>query len=1286
GSGGDATPYHSMSPTAAIAQPQLVTSPMVQPLFNSPALSLALVCISISTSLMCKPKMEGLGEMGLMGRIRDDEYESSDNLEGASRDDQDAPAPSAKSMRKKKYHRHTPYQIQELESSFKRNPHPDEKERLELGKKLSLESKQVKFWFQNRRTQMKTQLERHENAMLKQQNDKLRIENISMKEAMRNPICSSCGSSAILGEVPMEEHHLRIENARLKDELNRICVLANKFLGRPISSLASPMHPVMSNSGLELAVGRNSFDGLGLIDTSLPMGLDFFNALSAVPPAKPENGMSNVEIPFEKSMFLELALAAMDELVKLAQIDNPLWYRSSSGAEEVLNHEEYVRTFPPCIGMKPNGFITDATRASGIIFINSLALVETLMDANRWAEMFTGMIGRASTFDVVSSGMGGTRNGGLQLMHAEIQVVSPMVPVRQVTFIRFSKQHAEGLWAVVDVSVDAIREASNPHTSVYCRRLPSGFVVQDMPNGYAKVTWVEHSEYDESGVQHIFRPLVRSGMGFGAQRWVATLQRQCECLAAIMSSSVPGEDHPVTCKTAITVSGKRSVAKLAQRMTRNFCAGVCATYHKWELVQVGNIGEDARLMIRNGTNNPGEPQGVVLSATMSVWMPVTRQCLFDLLQDERLRSQWDVLSHGGPMQQMVCISKGQDRGNSISLLRSGAAANNGNQNSMLILQETSTDSSGSLIVYAAVDIPGMNVVMSGGESDCVAFLPSGFSIVPDCFAVSGGPDTACNGTSAKEEEGGSGNGNGNGNGNGCLLTVGFQILVNSLPAAKLTMESVDTAKLCKRVSSQERTAGDPCTAGGSDPSKRSKMRNFFSHSTIISRQKAPTPTKFTVTSTRPMSQSTSIPKKQERIRDHGYDNYMEIHKKVIKTLKFQDMILSQPNSMVSIHRLGALAGRQGFKKLEPGQFILKFPHVFEIYEHPVQRILYCRLTRKAHLQIQQENDALMAQLPDAVTRLRKLVMLSNTGRLRLEHVRIARKDFGLPDDFEFSVVLKHPQFFRLFDAKETRNKYIEIVDKDPDLSVCAIEREREREYRERGADAEDIRFSFIVNFPPGFKTGKYYKIAVWKWQRLPYWSPYEDVSGYDMRSLEAQKRMEKRAVATIHELLSLTVEKKITLERIAHFRAAMDLPNKLKHFLLQHQGIFYISTRGNHGKLHTVFLREAYRKGELIEPNDLYLARRRLVELIMLSPRKARMDGEMTNYRRDRLRPEMGDVQDDYVDGHCVRFGDTDNIRQLGKGKEDSDCDMDCEGDSYYTDEDDDCDDSLGVEDSHVAE
>lgn len=226
---------------------------------------------------------------------------------------------------------------------------------------------------------IKTQLERHENSILKQENDKLRIENISMKEAMRNPICETCGSPAILGEVPIEQHHLMIENARLKDELSRLGILASKFLGRNNGS----MPPTMCSSKLDLAVGRNEFCGLNSMDPAMPLGLDFgrmSNAFSVMPPPPTMNTLS-FDAPFDKSLFLELALAGMDELIKLAQLDSPLWLRSLEGNGESLNIDEYTKTFSPCIGVKPGHFVTEGTRATGSVMINSMALVETLMDA-----------------------------------------------------------------------------------------------------------------------------------------------------------------------------------------------------------------------------------------------------------------------------------------------------------------------------------------------------------------------------------------------------------------------------------------------------------------------------------------------------------------------------------------------------------------------------------------------------------------------------------------------------------------------------------------------------------------------------------------------------------------------------------------------------------------------------------------------------------------------------------------------------------------------------------------
>jgi len=105
---------------------------------------------------------------------------------------------------------------------------------------------------------------------------------------------------------------------------------------------------------------------------------------------------------------------------------------------------------------------------------------------------------------------------------------------------------------------------------------------------------------------------------------------------------------------------------------------------------------------------------------------------------------------------------------------SSSQSTNSNQSNMLILQESCTDASGSYVIYAPVDVVAMNVVLNGGDPDYVALLPSGFAILPD-------------GPSGSNMQGDGGVGSG-----GSLLTVAFQILVDSIPTAKLSLGSVAT--------------------------------------------------------------------------------------------------------------------------------------------------------------------------------------------------------------------------------------------------------------------------------------------------------------------------------------------------------------------------------------------------------------------------------------------------------------------------------------------------------------
>jgi homeobox-leucine zipper protein len=226
-----------------------------------------------------------------------------------------------------------------------------------------------------------------------------------------------------------------------------------------------------------------------------------------------------------------------------------------------------------------------------------------------------------STEEVFSTGVAGNFNGALQVMYAEFQVPSPLVPTRENYFVRYCKQHSDGTWAVVDVSLDSLRGNLHPHphnppSTLRCRRRPSGCLIQEMPNGYSKVTWVEHVEVDERVVHRIYDKLVSSGMDFGAKRWLSTLERQCEHLASMLACNIPARDLGV-------ISNSEGMLKLAEHMTNSFCAGVSASNaHTWTTLS-GSGAEVVRVMTRKSTDDLGRPPGIVLSAAMSFWLPAT---------------------------------------------------------------------------------------------------------------------------------------------------------------------------------------------------------------------------------------------------------------------------------------------------------------------------------------------------------------------------------------------------------------------------------------------------------------------------------------------------------------------------------------------------------------------------------------------------------------------------------------------------------------------------------------
>ncbi|KAK3219560.1 hypothetical protein Dsin_013530 [Dipteronia sinensis] len=119
-------------------------------------------------------------------------------------------------------------------------------------------------------------------------------------------------------------------------------------------------------------------------------------------------------------------------------------------------------------------------------------------------------------------------------------------------------------------------------------------------------------KYDECAIHNLCCPL--DGSGLGAQRWVANLQRQCECFAILMSTATIAE-HPSG------QDGRKSFLTLAQYIMHKFCFGVCASsLREWDKLCVENVYEDIRVLTRRSRIDPGEPPGIVLSCNICLEM------------------------------------------------------------------------------------------------------------------------------------------------------------------------------------------------------------------------------------------------------------------------------------------------------------------------------------------------------------------------------------------------------------------------------------------------------------------------------------------------------------------------------------------------------------------------------------------------------------------------------------------------------------------------------------------
>nr|XP_023870350.1 homeobox-leucine zipper protein ROC8-like [Quercus suber] len=658
---------------------------------------------------------------------------------------------------KRSYHRHTSNQIQQLEAFFKECPHPDDNQRRQLSRDLGLESKQIKFWFQNKRTQTKAQHERADNSTLRSENDKIQCENLAIREALKNVICPSCGGPPF-GEEERQRslQKLQIENAQLKEEHEKVSCLLAKYIGKPISQIESSTPMLGSSMDVPAAISRNQGPGAAFDQghgSSSPLTYQFKNISDT-----------------EKPLVLETAASAMDELIRLMRINEPLWIKSPADGGLVLHRDSYDKIFPRANHFTNSTARVEASKDSEIVTMNAMHLVEMILNSDKWIDLFPTIVTKAKTIQVLEPGMLASRSGSVQLMYEQMHILSPLVPPREFFFIRHCQQIELGVWLIVDLSYDCSKEKTSPSRSW---KLPSGCMIQDMPNGYSKVTWVEHVEVDDKTQTHrLYRDLICSNIAYGAARWVVTLKRMCERYTYSIDDIAPTGIGGLGVLNL--PEGKRSIMKLSHRMVKNFC-GMLSMTGKLDFPQLSEVNNSGvRVSVRK-RSEPGQPCGMIVSAATSLWLPLPPHHVFSFFREEKTRVQWDVLSSGNPVHEIARIASGAHPGKCVSVIRPYIPT----ENNMLMLQETCTDTTGSLVVYAPMDIPAINIAMNGDDSSEVPILPSGFIISGDGRPETGTIDAS---TSANAVKSG-----------GSLLTVAFQILVSSPSSLKqLNVESVAT--------------------------------------------------------------------------------------------------------------------------------------------------------------------------------------------------------------------------------------------------------------------------------------------------------------------------------------------------------------------------------------------------------------------------------------------------------------------------------------------------------------
>ncbi|KAK8643690.1 hypothetical protein V6N13_012973 [Hibiscus sabdariffa] len=349
-------------------------------------------------------------------------------------------------------------------------------------------------------------------------------------------------------------------------------------------------------------------------------------------------------------------------------------------------------------------------------------------------------------------------------------------------------------------------------------------------------------------------------------------------------------------------------------------------------------------------------------------------------------------------------------------------------------------------------------------------------------------------------------------------------------------------------------------------------------------------------SVRQISNGGKRSKKKIYHRDYQLDKVMDLQKKPSLILQLKSIIQSQKHQRLLLRDLEKEVGFVA--KWNFMSIIEKYPSIFRVGGGSGKELPFVTLTGKAEKIAREEGEARNLMEPILVKNLRKLLMLSIDCRVPLEKVELIGNELGLPQDFKKSLIFKYPEYFSVKDING--RAYLNLESWDSSLEVTAREERFGREGMLQSAGGQKKSrimkdgnylgpFAFKMCYAAGFRPNNSYLEELEKWQKMEFPSPYLNARRFEV----ADPKTRKRVVAVLHELLSLTMEKRMISAKLDAFHSEYRLPSKLLLCLIKHHGIFYITNKGARS---TVFLKEAYDGTRLVDKcpiltfNDKFVA------------------------------------------------------------------------------------------------